>query len=117
MHSLLTNFIDKMPEKIKDLRVKTEEITRLDDSYNNQNNVNLSLYGGNSVGGVGVNSSFNNYYSLSSTNHASQYNINNINRFAHSVTINVSHDFDDFLNLVCQNLSFFLFFKSILILI
>jgi hypothetical protein len=92
VHSMITDFIYKMPEKIKDLRNRNEEVSRLiDDSYANQTAVGASnpyfQHGGNLQGSLYHHNSFGAQQMLSAANKAANL-------------ANENHGFEDFLNLV-----------------
>jgi hypothetical protein len=99
---MITDFIYKMPEKIKDLRNRNEEVSRLiDDSYANQTTAGVD-------GGLGS-SGRNPYFQHGSGNlqgslyhhsiyGANQQTLNSAKAAANPA--NENHDFEDFLNLV-----------------
>lgn len=92
VHNLITDFIYKIPEKIKDMRNRNEEIIRLvEDSYN-QGGLSFSGAPGSNLN----TSSF--YYS----NQASLYH-----RPQNQENVANNHDFEDFLNLVSIHLIYF----------
>lgn len=117
IHNLITDFIYKMPEKIKELRNRNQEVSRLvEDSFANQTSMPGS---GNAGGGFG---SFYNYPSSSSFYNYPQGGQQGGGGFGGShyqsqgqmfgggaggikikVTppgANENHDFEDFLNLI-----------------
>jgi hypothetical protein len=74
MHNLITDFIYRMPDKIKDMRNRNEDLQRLvEDSYSSQN-PNLSSF----------------YYST----------YGNQSMYRQPAVANENHDFEDFLNMV-----------------
>ena len=73
IHNLLTDFIYKMPEKIKEIRIKNEESFKYaDESFNQTNTGNIHMMGGDmNITGGGAATYYQN--NLSYTNHQSFY--------------------------------------------
>jgi hypothetical protein len=88
IHNLMTEFIYRMPEKIKDLKLRNEEYFNRADEHVSQT-VDMSAYFYNTMG------------SYSSYQHNYIHHTQHHNPIQNRITPLTSyHDFEDFLNLV-----------------
>ena len=103
---MITDFIYKMPERIKDLRNRNEEVSRLiDDSFANQ------------TAAVGSNPFYQHGGNLQgSLYHHTSFGVQQLHGAANKAAnlANENHDFEDFLNLVYSLHDFLIcfFFKN-----